>query len=121
MKLRGTAAGMNLLLEPLDTPESVAALLESRAALLTDGVELELSGAVSGACEKSNFGRVCSIAALPSLTVILRTLEKSRGIWSMLYRYGLKAARAPRAKTCACKCVMISSLISCGTGPEGMA
>ena len=40
---------MNLLLEPLDTPDSVAALLESRAALLTDGVELELSGAVSGA------------------------------------------------------------------------
>ncbi len=49
MKLRGTAAGMNLLLEPLDTPESVAALLESRVALLTESVELELSGVVSGA------------------------------------------------------------------------
>ncbi len=48
MKLRGTAGGLNLLLEPLDTPESVAALLESRAALLTENVELELGGAVSG-------------------------------------------------------------------------
>ena len=49
MKLRGTAGGLNLLLEPLDTSESVAALLESRAALLTESVELELSGVVSGA------------------------------------------------------------------------
>jgi septum site-determining protein MinC len=48
VKLRGTAGGLNLLLEPLDTPESVAALLESRAALLTENVELELGGAVSG-------------------------------------------------------------------------
>lgn len=58
MKLRGTAGGLNLLLEPLDTPESVTTLLESRAALLTENVELELSGAVSGALMETVMGFV---------------------------------------------------------------
>jgi septum site-determining protein MinC len=47
MKLRGTAGGLNLLLEPLDTPDSVATMLETRAALLSETVEIELGGAVS--------------------------------------------------------------------------
>jgi septum site-determining protein MinC len=47
MKLRGTAGGLNLLLEPLDTPDSVAAMLESRANLLAETVEIELAGVVS--------------------------------------------------------------------------
>jgi septum site-determining protein MinC len=47
MKLRGTAGGLNLLLEPLDTPDSVATMLESRATLLSETVEIELGGVVS--------------------------------------------------------------------------
>lgn len=58
MKLRGTAGGLNLLLEPLDTPESIAALLESRAALLNGNVELELAGTVSGALLENVMGFV---------------------------------------------------------------
>jgi septum site-determining protein MinC len=49
VKLRGTAGGLNLLLEPLDTPDGVISMLSSRAALLAESVELELAGAVSGA------------------------------------------------------------------------
>jgi septum site-determining protein MinC len=49
VKLRGTAGGLNLLLEPMDTPDGVTAMLSSRAALLAESVELELGGAVSGA------------------------------------------------------------------------
>jgi septum site-determining protein MinC len=49
LKLRGTAGGLNLLLEALDTPETASAMLESRAALLSENVEIELSGAVSAA------------------------------------------------------------------------
>ncbi len=49
MKLRGTAGGLNLLLEPLDTPDTVSAMLESRANLLAENVEIELAGVVSGA------------------------------------------------------------------------
>ncbi len=48
MKLRGTAGGLNLLIEPLDTPDGVTAMLESRAALLTENVEIELGGVISG-------------------------------------------------------------------------
>jgi septum site-determining protein MinC len=48
VKLRGTAGGLNLLLEPMDTAESVSAMLSSRAALLSEHVELELGGSVSG-------------------------------------------------------------------------
>jgi septum site-determining protein MinC len=47
VKLRGTAGGLNLLLEPLDTPESTAGMLESRANLLSETVEIELGGAVA--------------------------------------------------------------------------
>jgi septum site-determining protein MinC len=47
MKLRGTASGLNLLIEPLDTPESASGMLESRAALLSENVEIELGGTVS--------------------------------------------------------------------------
>ncbi|NJK43156.1 MAG: septum site-determining protein MinC [Pleurocapsa sp. SU_196_0] len=58
MKLRGTAGGLNLLLEPLDTPDSVAAMLESRAALLTENVEIELGGAVSAVLLETVMGFV---------------------------------------------------------------
>jgi septum site-determining protein MinC len=53
MKLRGTAGGLNLLVEPLDTPDSVSAMLESRAALLSETVEIELAGAVNWAVMES--------------------------------------------------------------------
>ncbi len=49
MKLRGTAGGLNLLLEPLDTPDSVSSMLETRAALLTEQVEIELAGVIAWA------------------------------------------------------------------------
>jgi septum site-determining protein MinC len=49
MKLRGTAGGLNLLIEPLDTPDSVSLMLESRAALLSETVEIELAGVVNWA------------------------------------------------------------------------
>jgi septum site-determining protein MinC len=58
LKLRGTAGGLNLLLEPLDTPDSVAAMLESRAALLTENVEIELGGAVSAVLLETVMGFV---------------------------------------------------------------
>ncbi|MDG9427167.1 hypothetical protein OLF90_10860, partial [Streptococcus pneumoniae] len=44
MKLRGTLGGLNLLLEPGDTPESVAHALASRAEMLTTSVTLEIQG-----------------------------------------------------------------------------
>ncbi|MFN3265737.1 MAG: septum site-determining protein MinC [Deinococcales bacterium] len=49
MKLRGTTGGLNLLLEPLDTRESVTGMLESRANLLSEAIEIELGGVVSWA------------------------------------------------------------------------
>lgn len=48
MKLRGTAGGLNLLLEPTDSAAHVRGALEDRAALLAAPVELELAGIVAG-------------------------------------------------------------------------
>ncbi len=53
MKLRGTAGGLNLLIEPLDTADSVSVMLESRAALLAETVEIELAGVVNWAVMES--------------------------------------------------------------------
>jgi septum site-determining protein MinC len=47
VKLRGTAGGLNLLLEPMDTSDSVAAMLKSRENLLSETVEIELGGVVA--------------------------------------------------------------------------
>ncbi|HEX2864833.1 MAG TPA: septum site-determining protein MinC [Deinococcales bacterium] len=44
MKLRGTTGGLNLLIEPNDTAESLTADLGERAALLAEPVDLELAG-----------------------------------------------------------------------------
>lgn len=48
MKLRGTAGGLNLLLEPTDTAAQVRGALEDRAALLAAPIEVELAGVVPG-------------------------------------------------------------------------
>ena len=44
MKFRGTLGGLNIQLDALDTPESVAAALSARAALLASDVMLEVDG-----------------------------------------------------------------------------
>ena len=48
MKLRGTSGGLSILLEPIDTKDSVSSALESRAQLLSERVELELGGVIAG-------------------------------------------------------------------------
>jgi septum site-determining protein MinC len=48
MKLRGTSGGLSILLESMDTKDSVSSALESRAQLLSERVELELGGVVAG-------------------------------------------------------------------------
>jgi septum site-determining protein MinC len=46
VKLRGTSGGLNLLIEPGDTPDGLSEALESRSQLLTERVEVEISGPV---------------------------------------------------------------------------
>lgn len=58
VKLRGTAGGLNLLVEPLDTPETVTAMLESRAALLAENVEIELASTVAWAVIQTVLGHI---------------------------------------------------------------
>jgi septum site-determining protein MinC len=58
LRLRGTAGGLSLLLEPGDGAPGLEATLRERAALLAERVEVELAGAVSPEALEAVFAAV---------------------------------------------------------------